>query len=124
MDSRDSVKFIELCENGQLEEIKKIIEKLPRSDIMDCYGTTPLTGAIIHNQIQIVKYLIEAGFDIDEKGADGYTPLTEACHLNYTSIVKYLLGKGADKELTNDHGEKAIDIAIKNGNTEIIELLK
>ncbi len=41
-----------------------------------------------------------------------------------TEVVKIFLKAGINPEVTTSNGERAIDIAIKNGRKEIIELLK
>lgn len=51
----------------------------------------------------------------------GWTPLICACLHNKTQAAKMLLDLGANPSDTNEHGENALQICIKNKNDELIE---
>jgi ankyrin repeat protein len=50
-------------------------------------------------------------------------PLHEAAAGGHAEIVRYLLGEGADRELRNDLGQTARDVALQSGHTAIADLL-
>lgn len=54
----------------------------------------------------------------------GCTSLHEAVKLGSVEYVKKLLHKGADPKLKNKNGETSMDIAIKSGFTEIVNILR
>jgi ankyrin repeat protein len=55
--------------------------------------------------------LLENGADVNTPDKDGYTALMWASRYCHESTVRLLLDHGADKELKNEHGESAIDLA-------------
>ncbi|MGL5254295.1 MAG: ankyrin repeat domain-containing protein, partial [Brevinema sp.] len=87
------------------------------------YGRTPLHGAAINGQKEIVEYLVGKGADVNAKNQNGDTPLHEAASRGYKEIVEYLVGKGADVNAKNDYGRTPLHGAAINGQKEIVEYL-
>ena len=80
----------------------------------------------MENTWDSIQSEIERGADINEKDRDGNTPLMEAIEHNYRRkyIVKNLLEQpDIDINWQNKDGRCALDIACKNGYTDIIENL-
>lgn len=76
----------------------------------------------------IIEYLIDNNYCAlnQDKLNDGTTPLMYATDYNYgkVEIVLNLIENGASKYLINNNGETAYDIAEKNDNKELMEILK
>ena len=76
--------------------------------------------------LETVKALIESGADVnaDYKFSDlgGGTVLMYASSTGQIEVVKYLIEAGADIE--DDYGRTALDLARRNGHTEIVEYLE
>ena len=53
----------------------------------------------------------------------GNTPLINACELGKLESVKILLTNGANPNQANYKSKKPLDLAIKSGNKELIDLL-
>jgi hypothetical protein len=62
-------------------------------------------------QRAIIEYLIEAGVDPNATAAGGVTPLHRAVRNRCSAAVEALLSAGADKDLRNDHGSTASELA-------------
>jgi ankyrin repeat protein len=74
---------------------------------------------------EIVKLLLEKRANPNIQNDFGKTALMEALEwMGNTDIVNLLLENGADPNIRDRHGETAYDLAIKDGNIEIIKLLK
>lgn len=70
-----------------------------------------------------VRLLIERGADINSRDKNHTTALHLASLYGHTEIVRLLLAHGAQIHQNND-GQTPLDMAIKKGHTEIIEILR
>ncbi len=61
--------------------------------------------------------------DVDAKTNIGITPLMMAATEGHAESVRLLLQFGADRALKDDEGMTAKEIAIKNGNLALLDLL-
>jgi len=101
----------ELCRvsiKGDVAAIKSLV--LLGADV-NSKKYRPLYGAIVHNQIESVRALIEAGAHVN--GVD--RPLGLAALLGRTDIVRVLIAAGANK----DRGDPLVT-AISYGHTETV----
>ena len=71
---------------------------------------------------EIVKLLIEKGADV--KGKNGKLALIRAVKENYIEIARFLITKGADVNVKNKDGMTALQQALKNKNSEMLNVLK
>ncbi len=72
---------------------------------------------------EFIRPLLEAGADINAQDNDGETPLMILCQDRNEEEACYLIRQGADVRLKNRKGKSVVDIALKNGLTEVIELM-
>lgn len=56
---------------------------------------TPLVEAVLRDQSETVRTLIDKGADVNQKDADEFTPLHWAAYYDKSEMVKLLLSKGA-----------------------------
>ncbi|KAJ5864519.1 uncharacterized protein N7529_006435 [Penicillium soppii] len=115
------------------EEGKKdIVEVLIGSEkvgleIPDMHGTTPLGVAANRNHVGIVRLLLNASRPADPNARDenGQTPLFNAAYYGHLGVVELLLdAPGIDPHLTDSDGSTALQVALNNGNTDVVEVLK
>lgn len=93
-------------------------------------GVHPLYLAVLNNDLEFTKFLIEKGslidihFD-DEPGDTpaGETPLMCATKNENIEIVKLLIANGADVNLGASYNETPLSYAIRHGNEEIKTIL-
>lgn len=77
---------------------------------VDSMGNNMLEYAIIDNNLQVIRYLIEVGVDVNGKGEFGYTPLITAMESEEYGVACYLLCMGANGNIKNDDDLSAFDI--------------
>ena len=65
-------------------------------------GRTALQLAIMLEDLEMTRCLLDAGADVNESSNDGWTALMNAAHLALFEIVKLLLERGADPNVKND----------------------
>lgn len=81
-------------------------------------------GAIISNNLEVVKQHIKAGSDLNAKEPmSGSTPLISAATFNRADIAKALIDAKADLEIKNNDGSTALHTAAFFGRIEIVQLL-
>ena len=87
-------------------------------------GNTALMEAGHKGLTKVVEFLIEKGADVNSQNKYGETALmVSSLQGAEPAVVKALLKAGANRDLTDVDGFTAFDLAKKNGNEEIMELL-
>jgi len=83
-----------------------------------------LGDAAYYNQLEIVKMLIEGGFDTNsyDYGAADRPLLTAARH-GYMDMAIYLLDKGADIDAKDYKGNSTLALAVWEGKLEMVKFL-
>lgn len=89
------------------------------------YGlATPLTEAVVAQDLVATRRLLDAGVLVDGKDAGGYTPLMIAAGLGQVQMVELLLVAGADPNLLDSRmGASALHKAAQSGVPEVARLL-
>jgi ankyrin repeat protein len=76
----------------------------------------------------LAELMLTKGADVDEAPTSGelqgWTILHFASRENKMKAVKFLLDRGADPNAKNNNGDTPLSMAEKQGNTEVIALLK
>ena len=130
---------------GHLKIAELLISREADLDAEDPDYSTPLYLAAEQVHPKVVEFLISKGAEVNVKSSrSGYTPLHRAAwgpvtmrkHLggrtvseaelneNYLKIVGMLLEKGAKVNARDNDGKTPLDQAIKNGEKEIVVLLR
>lgn len=87
-------------------------------------GTMPVHLAAASNYLGALQALLDRRpQDVDAKTSIGITPLMMAATEGHAEAVRLLLKFGADRTLKDDEGLTAKDIATKNGNLALLDLL-
>jgi ankyrin repeat protein len=131
--------------NGLTEIGELLIKNKANVNEKNYDGQSALHWACEQGHVDFVELLIENGADVNAKciagpqGAlndpfigpllikstfAGGTPLMSASFKGKEEVVLLLLQNKADPTLLNDHGESALDLAEKNGHTQVADLLK
>ena len=98
---------------------KGMIPFLEKIESENEHGYTPLNMACKHNDLKIIKLLLDNGASVQAKTKKGMTPIHYASKYGKLEIAKLLLDMGANIQSKNNKGVTPIDLA-RNGN--IIEL--
>ncbi|WP_341755614.1 ankyrin repeat domain-containing protein [Candidatus Tisiphia endosymbiont of Ptychoptera albimana] len=83
-----------------------------------------LYDAAHHGDINLVKSLLNQGYNINEQDSDeGITPLHLAAWFGHIAIAELLVTRGADINMRNNYGKTPLHDAAEKGYTNIVELL-
>lgn len=121
------ISLINAVNRGDIEKVRKITAR----EICLIKGTSGvfiLAEAVITENIDIIRLLIELGAEVNDKNGDMYddeTPLSIACSKGNLEIVRLLLDSGAwtDNEKNDYESWNPLMCAVHNGNIEIVKLL-
>ncbi len=103
------------AQDGNLEEVKKLIQVGFPLNAFDEISKTPLHHAAKNNHSEVVKFLIEAGADVNahEEAKIGNTVLREIAENCSYEMAKLLVDAGADPTI---HGWMQITALHKASN--------
>ena len=87
-------------------------------------GDTPLIYAVIWDEIEILKELINLGANLDHLGEFGSTALEHAVCDDKLEASRVLLSAGADPDLENELGFTARSLAEVSESDEVRNLLR
>lgn len=114
---------------GDVSDVEKILKRDPTAiNTQDDEGMTPLAGAVVQEQLDVVRFLLDKGADPNIPNKTGLTSLEHACgreKTNALALAKLLLAKGASVNATNVTGFTITPLnwAISSDNTELVKLL-
>ena len=86
-------------------------------------GTTALTWAVHHGDVELVQRLIKAGADVTAANDFGASAISEAATIGSAPIIEALLDAGADVNFANPEGETPLMVVSRTGNVEAAALL-
>ena len=111
--------------NGSPGAVKFLIEHGADAKAKSKRGETALGNAGTSGDEESQGVLLEQHADVNSRNIRGYSPLMLAASSDTVpaGAVKLLLAAGADKTYVGDYDERAIDFAIKRGDTEVARLL-
>ena len=80
--------------------------------------------AVRSNDLEAVKLFLSAGYSPNQlESGGGMTAVLAAVDAGHYPMVKYLLDKGGRIDVKDRQGRSPLDIAIEQGNTNILKLL-
>jgi ankyrin repeat protein len=107
--------------SNQIEVSSLLLKEGANINYASEYGHTPLSRAIILNNLPLVEFLIEHGADVNQRNR-GDTPLSHAVDENDIKLIKLLLDRGANPSLA-DHNGWTLFLGIAASNKlEIVKL--
>ena len=107
---------------GHIAAAKLLIENHAGVNLCNSSGLTPLIQATARRHLKMVQLLISSGANLDAAARDGWTALHKAAALGCSEIVWPLLRNGANINIKNLDGDTPIKLAIKNKQSEVIQI--
>lgn len=85
-----------------------------------------LSSAVYHDEIEIVKTILDHGMNVNHQNEHGTTALMNAIRYGGGNfeMVKTLIYRGAKVDIKDNKGETALDFAKESNNKEILEFLE
>jgi ankyrin repeat protein len=109
------------CKNGFEDIAGRLLDQGADIKVRGRYRAIILNYAIEHEAV--LRLLLDRGADTEPPGNDKTPPLVDAADRNYPAAVRILLQRGANMEGMTPTKEKALHLASRSGNLEIVRLL-
>ncbi len=103
--------------------VTALLEHGADPNIRDNQGQAPLSGVAFKGFVEVATALLDGGAFPNAAANDGRTPLMVAAAFNRSELVQLLLARGAKRELRDDAGVCAHDIAVSMGAPDAARLL-
>ena len=109
---------------GDIDLMISILEVNPDRDVRDAFGGTALHIAIFQNNLQVIRFLLDNGFDINARAtSNGYTPLHYCVWTNNLDAARLLISYNADKNIRCNEGFTPVERATREAKRDMILLL-
>lgn len=140
-DEKRRKKFLEMAYDGNLQEMKFIIDEYSRElntrdnmeqaqkkalifkliESKDPNNNSALSEASSSGNAEVVKFLLSSGADPNSRGSFNRTPLWRAAFASHLEASQVLLENGADPRLYANEGQRPLDVAT---DKNLIDLLQ
>nr|XP_033793335.1 double zinc ribbon and ankyrin repeat-containing protein 1 isoform X2 [Geotrypetes seraphini]XP_033793337.1 double zinc ribbon and ankyrin repeat-containing protein 1 isoform X2 [Geotrypetes seraphini] len=110
---------------GRILEVQQFLEEGADPNCTNNEDRPVLTVAVLNRHHEVIPVLVQKGADIDQQsGPHNNTALHEAVMLGIEGnrCTEVLLGCNASIKKKNDKGLTAYDLALKNGNDQVVSL--
>ncbi|KAM3919178.1 protein phosphatase 1 regulatory subunit 12A-like isoform 2-T2 [Leptodactylus fuscus] len=87
-------------------------------------GATPLHVAAAKGYTEVIRLLLQLGFDVDSRDLDGWTPLHAAAHWGQQDACRLLCEALCDMEAVNKVGQTPFDVADDSLESSLEEMKK
>lgn len=125
-DKYDTPALLWAAERGHRQLVALLLEKGADINIQnrrDWITGTALHKVAMHQDISMVRLLLDKGANIEAVDQHKKTPLHHAVIEGFEEMVRLLLGKGANVKVQDYRGSTPLQIAIAKGANPIIVLL-
>lgn len=119
---KNSKDLVEAGFDGELEDIKNLVDKGYHIDSEDGRGHTALSEAAAQGHNHVIKWLLAQGADPNLGNDNNRTPMYRAAFNGFGETIQLLLENGADREqVEKSTGERAFDVAMDDATRAVIE---
>ena len=137
MNDKNQIKLYSAINEGDVDEVRILLEQGTTPDGTDPTKWTPLMNAAELGNLEIIKLLLSYGAEINHADQHGMTPLHIAVDIAIdgtlqtrgilreepTEIIRFLLDSGADMNVKDIRGETPLDWSQKYQSEKISTLL-
>lgn len=114
------------AKTGSIKMVRFLIENGADFSAIDNEGDSILHYALnsdSQNNLDLIEYLLESGFDFGVKNTKDWTPLMLAIQEGNWSIAKYLIEKKAAINIPDKYGNSPLHVVVSKDRLELINAL-
>jgi hypothetical protein len=109
--------------NGDVERVRKLLEKGENPNAKDKYGWTPLHIAASKGHVHVARLLLKHGANPNIQNEYGWTPLHIAAFWGHVDVARLLLEHGANPNARDKGGWTPLHDAASKGHVHVVKLL-
>lgn len=111
------------CQNGDLDQVRALLDSGLDTDARDSFDRTPLIHAAFAGQLAVVELLLARGASVDAENLQRRTALVLAADQGYSAVVEALLRAGADPDHAGIFEQTALIVASWQGHAATVTAL-
>jgi hypothetical protein len=117
--------LLQAAEDGELDEVKRLVKEGANVNCKDLLERTPLHWAYRYDLMdtEAVSFLVSKGAGVNSKDDQGWTPLHVACRYDRTETVSFLYSKGAGVNAKDDKCSTPLHWACQYGCKATVSFL-
>ena len=117
---RNSPDMVEFAFDGELDEVRALVDKGYYVDSVDGRKHTPLSDACAQGHVATVEYLLDLGADPNSRSDLSRTPMWRAAYNGEAAMVKLLLEAGGDPAIPTTDFERPFDVAKDDATRDVL----
>merc|ERR1711937_63480 len=119
-----SVSLHDAAGKGDLQKINDFLKDGKDVNGKDFKGVTPLGYAVGHDQLSVVKVLIDAKANMNEVDSAGNGAVHFAAGYGRVKVLEHLLARGANASKVNQMGLTPLGAAKQNNHQQAVAILQ
>merc|ERR1712070_474263 len=118
-----SVSVHDAARQGNLQKLQAFLQDGKDVNAKDFKGVTPLGYAVGHDQLSIVKVLIDAKANVNDVDSAGNSAVHFAAGYGRMKVLEHLLARGANATKVNQMGLTPLGAAQQNNQQQAVAIL-
>merc|ERR1711998_676482 len=119
-----SVSLHDAARRGDLQRLQEFLKDGKDVNGKDFKGVTPLGYAVGHDQLSVVKVLIDAKANVTDVDSAGNSAVHFAAGYGRGKVLEHLLGRGATTSKVNQMGLTPLGAAQQNNQKQAMAILQ
>jgi hypothetical protein len=119
-----SVSLHDAARRGDLQRLQEFLQDGKNVNAKDFKGVTPLGYAVGHDQLSMVKVLIDAKANLNEVDSAGNSAVHFAAGYGRVKVLEHLLARGANASKVNQMGLTPLGAAQQNNQQAAMKILQ
>jgi len=119
-----SVSLHDAARRGDLQKLQEFLKDGKDVNSKDFKGVTPLGYAVGHDQLSVVKVLIDSKASLDNVDSAGNSAVHFAAGYGRVKILEHLLARGANASKVNSQGMTPLAAAQQNKQQQAMAILQ
>jgi hypothetical protein len=119
-----SVSLHDAARRGDLQRLQEFLQDGKNVNTKDFKGVTPLGYAVGHDQLSMVKVLIDAKANLNEVDSAGNSAVHFAAGYGRVKVLEHLLARGANASKVNQMGLTPLGAAQQNNQQAAMKILQ
>jgi len=119
-----SVSLHDAARRGDLQRLQEFLQDGKDVNSKDFKGVTPLGYAVGHDQLSVVKVLIDAKANLNDVDSAGNSAVHFAAGYGRVKVLEHLLARGANASKVNKMGLTPVGAAQQNNQQQAVAILQ